>query len=286
MVSWDVNQSPSSNSAVNNSSQCAMLYLSSHCCVCLCTFRVEKAVSSSSGDKDDPDPALSTAIADLHKFSMMQSMYKSAVHLLEDLSSHSKLLHMPERAQVLLAATQNPLLGEHHFAKALLPRLCSIILGAHKATRHVSEVATHLCMVAGRGSASVRSACMCLTTLHRTRAAVYQCLHGGASAGRVQGFTSYVVCIQLLVKWWSDYPAELLEQRVVAPMQSYLTKELMATKKLTIGVMNAIKVCQSNLAAVKQHLALGARVQTRSSETAASVLSESAVAGCICTCTA
>jgi hypothetical protein len=47
---------------------------------------------------------------------------------------------------------------------------------------------------------------------------------------------------QLLVKWWSDYPANLLEQRVVAPMQSYLTKELMATKKLTIGVMNAIKV--------------------------------------------
>lgn len=29
---------------------------------------------------------------------------------------------------------------------------------------------------------------------------------------------------------------------MVAPMQSYLTKELMATKKLTIGVMNAIKV--------------------------------------------
>jgi hypothetical protein len=48
--------------------------------------------------------------------------------------------------------------------------------------------------------------------------------------------------LQLLVKWWSDYPAELLEQRVVAPMQAYLTKELMATKKLTIGVMNAIKV--------------------------------------------
>lgn len=47
---------------------------------------------------------------------------------------------------------------------------------------------------------------------------------------------------QLLVKWWSDYPAQLLEQRVVAPIQSYLTKELMATKKLTIGVMNAIKV--------------------------------------------
>jgi hypothetical protein len=42
--------------------------------------------------------------------------------------------------QVLLAAAQNPLLGEHHFAKALLPRLCSIILSAHKATRHVGPL--------------------------------------------------------------------------------------------------------------------------------------------------
>jgi hypothetical protein len=56
--------------------------------------------------------------------------------------------------------------------------------------------------------------------------------------------------LQLLVKWWSDYPAELLERRVVAPMQAYLTKELMATKKLTIGVMNAIKVRQQQQHAV------------------------------------
>ena len=48
--------------------------------------------------------------------------------------------------------------------------------------------------------------------------------------------------LQLLVKWWSDYPGGLLEQRVVQPIQNYLTKELMATKKLTISVMNAIKV--------------------------------------------
>jgi hypothetical protein len=107
---------------------------------------VEKAVaanngrnSSSSSSNEPVDPALSSAIADLHKFSMMQSMYKSAVHLLEDLHAHIKLLHTPERAQVLLAAAQNPLLGEHHFAKALLPRLCSIILSAPKATRHVSD---------------------------------------------------------------------------------------------------------------------------------------------------
>jgi hypothetical protein len=32
---------------------------------------------------------------------------------------------------------QSPLLGEHHFAKALLPRLCAIILSSPKATRHL-----------------------------------------------------------------------------------------------------------------------------------------------------
>jgi hypothetical protein len=36
----------------------------------------------------------------------MQSLYKAAVHLLEDLHAHIKLLHTPERAQVLLAAAQ------------------------------------------------------------------------------------------------------------------------------------------------------------------------------------
>jgi hypothetical protein len=38
---------------------------------------------------------------------------------------------------VLLAASQNPLLGEHHFAKALLPRLCALVLAAPKAERHL-----------------------------------------------------------------------------------------------------------------------------------------------------
>ena len=40
--------------------------------------------------------------------------------------------------------------------------------------------------------------------------------------------------MQLLVKWWAEYPAELLETRVVKPLQKYLTDELYATKKLTI----------------------------------------------------
>ena len=74
--------------------------------------RVERAVAGSSSGADgrggdDTDPALSTAIADLHKFSMMQSMYKSAVHLLDDLSSHAKRLDMPERAQVGWGETES-----------------------------------------------------------------------------------------------------------------------------------------------------------------------------------
>lgn len=47
---------------------------------------------------------------------------------------------------------------------------------------------------------------------------------------------------QCLVKWWAEYPPELLEQRVVQPLQQYLTEELVVTKKLTVGVMNTIKV--------------------------------------------
>ncbi|KAK9818463.1 hypothetical protein WJX74_005654 [Apatococcus lobatus] len=45
-----------------------------------------------------------------------------------------------------------------------------------------------------------------------------------------------------LVKWWAEYPGPLLQERVVDPLQQYLTDELFATKKLTVSVMNVIKV--------------------------------------------
>ena len=48
--------------------------------------------------------------------------------------------------------------------------------------------------------------------------------------------------LQILVKWWAEYPELLLAQRVVAPLQAYLTSELVITKKLTVSVMNTIKV--------------------------------------------
>lgn len=53
--------------------------------------------------------------------------------------------------------------------------------------------------------------------------------------------------LQILVKWWAEYPEGLLESRVVRPLQAYLTTELVVTKKLTISVMNTIKACACTL---------------------------------------
>lgn len=44
------------------------------------------------------------------------------------------------------------------------------------------------------------------------------------------------------MKWWAEYPGPLLQERVVVPLQQYLTDELFVTKKLTVSVMNVIKV--------------------------------------------
>ena len=119
---------------------------------------------------------------DVCSISIYNAMTKAASYLVEDLFSHLKLLNNPERAQVLLAAVQHPLLNESTFAKSILPRLCQTVLNAPSGTRH------------------------------------------------------------LLIKWWADYPRTLLEDSVIKPLQNYVTKELMATKKLTVNVMNAIKV--------------------------------------------
>ena len=51
-----------------------------------------------------------------------------------------------------------------------------------------------------------------------------------------------LVLVQCLVKWWAEYPGPLLQERVVLPLQQYLTDELFVTKKLTVSVMNVIKV--------------------------------------------
>lgn len=130
----------------------------------------------------DPCSKQQKTVDDLRSMSIYQAMMRAASCLVEDLYGHLKFLNGPERAQVLLAVIQHPLLNEPTFAKALLPRLCQTVLNAPSGTRH------------------------------------------------------------LLIKWWADYPRTLLEDSVIKPLQSYVTKELMVTKKLTVNVMNAIKV--------------------------------------------
>eukprot|EP00873_Tetraselmis_striata_P010062 jgi/Tetstr1/430326/TSEL_020151.t1 len=113
------------------------------------------------------------------------TLYKSTLYLLDDVYHKLHLLGTAERVQVLLAASQSPLLAEPKFAAHLLPRLCTVILSA--SSRHPS-------------------------------------------------------CRRMLQRWWAEYPAAVLHPRLVQPLQGYLTSELMKLKKLTVNVMNCIKL--------------------------------------------
>ncbi|KAL3132600.1 hypothetical protein ABBQ32_009129 [Trebouxia sp. C0010 RCD-2024] len=126
--------------------------------------------------------AIQESINGLCSASIQTALYKAAGQLLDDLHRNVRLLGTPERAQVLLAAAQSPLLAEKKLASVLIPRLCNSILTAPSSSRHC------------------------------------------------------------LVKWWAEYPGPLLQERVVMPLQQYLTDELFVTKKLTVSVMNVIKV--------------------------------------------
>ncbi|MEW5310744.1 MAG: hypothetical protein WDW38_002511 [Sanguina aurantia] len=121
-------------------------------------------------------------IASLHCYSLVQSMLTSAIDLLDDCAAHASLMGTPERAQLLLAAAQHPLMKDPRHARQLMPRLCAVLL------------------------------------------------------------MSPCVTQRLLVRWWAEYDGDLLERSVVRPMQAFLTQELSSTKRLTIGVMNVIKV--------------------------------------------
>ena len=114
------------------------------------------------------------------------------------------------RAQVVLAAVQSPLLSDRKRASLLIPRLCNIILSAPNSCRHVSGATLLLVFVSRQCSGT-------------------------------DSFESSMLP-QILVKWWSEYPAELLQSRVAAPLQQYLTDQLSTTKKLNVHVMNSIKV--------------------------------------------
>ncbi|KAK9909040.1 hypothetical protein WJX75_006403 [Coccomyxa subellipsoidea] len=147
-------------------------------------------------DASPPQPGAQPPLGEVFARCVESCMYKATNELLDDLHRNYRLLGTPERAQVVLAACQSPLLCERRSASVLIPRLCSSTLQAPSSCRH------------------------------------------------------------MLVKWWAEYPEDLLEQRVVRPLQDYLTSELMVTKKLTVSVMNVIKV----LAKVEEANQLGRKL--------------------------
>ncbi len=144
--------------------------------------------------------------------------------------------------QVLLAAMQSVLLGDSRCANVIIPRICNIVLAAPPSTRHVSNG-----MHAGHYPAARSYVHVGLNYVAPGRRAV------DTRYSELQKFLAQVmltgrcpaapyVWLQMLVKWWAEYPPELLEEHVVRPLQKYLTDELYATKKLTVSVMNVIKV--------------------------------------------
>ena len=175
--------------------------------------------------KDDPQPSQDT---------LFQAFRKAMEVLVMDLERNFKLLGTPERAQVLLAALQSHLLGDSRCANTLIPRICNLVLQAPSSTRHVSG---------GCAWGDWLAAAVCV----RARVCLYagplpwRCLLRQLSP-RCLTRPLPLPALQLLVKWWAEYPGELLELRVVRPLHKYLTDELYATKKLTISVMNVIKV--------------------------------------------
>lgn len=127
--------------------------------------------------------------------------------------------------QVLLAAMQSQLLGDSRVANTLIPRVCNAVLAAPSSTRHVSQLPAALPLAAYHALRWPADLFSCHPVSHPAR------------LGSVSTFPCGLLAsapLQLLVKWWAEYPAELLENRVVKPLQKYLTDELYATKKLTI----------------------------------------------------
>ncbi len=124
---------------------------------------------------------------------------------------------------------QSQLLGDSRVANTLIPRVCNAVLAAPSSTRHVSHLPAswprfELHAAPCRGPQACFSGRLFILLLPAKP----------KSAGLSTSSSVGSAPPQLLVKWWAEYPAELLESRVVKPLQRYLTDELYATKKLTI----------------------------------------------------
>ena len=186
----------------------------------------------------------------------------------------------PPPCQVLLAAFQHPLLSDHAFAKTLMPKLGAIFMSAPLPTKQVCHSARRCCVAAACGASACGRSPSRLCTPHRHHhrliplawvpgsfsfritarrvcpAAI--CLPHVALPSTIQPPIIGVLppphtlvapppppsSCQLLVKWWSECPAAILKERVVKPLQAFLTKVWCATGRGERGGQAAAgKVC-------------------------------------------
>ncbi|KAG2436519.1 hypothetical protein HXX76_006817 [Chlamydomonas incerta] len=81
------------------------------------------------------DANVASTVAELHRFSVVTALQRAATELVDDLAAHARQLGTPERAQVLLAALQHPMLAEPSYARQLMPKLVSTVMAAPAVTR-------------------------------------------------------------------------------------------------------------------------------------------------------
>jgi ubiquitin-protein ligase E3 A len=82
-----------------------------------------------------PQRAATASVVALCSASVSGALYKATNALLDDLHRHARALGSPERAALLLAAAQCPLLADRAAGGVLVPRLCHTILRAPRTAR-------------------------------------------------------------------------------------------------------------------------------------------------------
>lgn len=85
----------------------------------------------------EPPPATKLGDPQPERNDLHRALRAASDALILDLEANVRLLGTPERAQVLLAALQSPLMGDSRCANSLIPRLCNIILAAPMSCRHL-----------------------------------------------------------------------------------------------------------------------------------------------------
>ncbi|GLI67883.1 hypothetical protein VaNZ11_012174, partial [Volvox africanus] len=97
----------------------------------LFVVRSHDVINSMSGDGE----SIMLRVLELHRCKVLAAVRDAITALVDDLAAHMGLLGTPERAQVLLAALQHPLLSDPHCARQLLPKLVATAMGAAPVVR-------------------------------------------------------------------------------------------------------------------------------------------------------